>query len=992
MKNLKKIAALVVVLAMALSSVAFAAFSDVDATSSYAEAINVMSALGIINGYEDGTFGPEKTITRAEFTTMLVNAMGMDNVGAVNTQFSDVTSNHWASGYISAGVAQGFINGYDATTFGPDDEVTYEQAVKMLICAVGYTPKFQIVKKNADGTTTRELDPSAYPSAYLAEANTAGVTAGVNQKVGDKASRQVVAKLVYNTLTTKMMEQTSFGSDPEWSVPTNNYKTLLTDYLGVDKVEATVAAVSFDPTTAKKVTIDPTKVVEAYEEEDYYNYYGTTAQTLKTVNALYDETKVAPNDNKGYSCVMYLDNKADDATVLAMFPKTGRNVTLTLTKEQFAQQPSTNGTAKLSYYKNNDNDSSTMTAKLQVPSGADTATFKVYENKSTSDITTSFFTEFAQCDNSKYTAVELIDNDNDGDYDIAFATTYKSMVVGEINTRTYKITQDGESNGLQKSVTLDPESDDTVYEIVDANGNVVAFEDIVAGDILNVFESTDGTYKHLKIMVTKDTISGTVNAYDNSEGKYSIGGTYYKNLASLDIGDAGTFYVDAYGVILKAELDASSRTFGYVFNAAVDTADFEDEAALVILDQTGKFVTYYFAKNNAIDKAPYTKDSLLDSARASGLITAVDALKGQIVAYEVNGSGEITDVYTEKGTNGIEALNNAKYSVKDYSTTGTNYKGSTQAIAGGFITEEVPMWACKTATASSTKTDYSIAYSSAFADAETYKVKAIIDTVNNNNIVAAVVYEMTALADPETPVMYVTGVGSSKTEDGDNATTLTGMVNGEEATIMVTDDTDIYRTNKSTVYARASLAKGDVVQYTGADVASGVTVIITAAELASPSTIVSSTYALQGEKKSKYLGLTYDDDNDTTTPEVASDNNGWLYAKKVAKYKNNVVTWADGSDNTLRVAITVPSMLYRPTTKKVYANEDIDASIVETNENYIGEVAGTPTDLDSNGTISDAEKEAAKAAANNDDYLVVYEYDGTILAAIIVDVDGDTEF
>ncbi|MBQ4110576.1 MAG: S-layer homology domain-containing protein [Clostridia bacterium] len=989
MKNLKKIAALVVVLAMALSSVAFAAFSDVDATSSYAEAINVMSALGIINGYEDGTFGPEKTITRAEFTTMLVNAMGMDNVGTVNTQFSDVTSNHWASGYISAGVAQGFINGYDATTFGPDDEVTYEQAVKMLICAVGYTPKFQIVKKNADGTTTRELDPSAYPSAYLAEANTAGVTAGVNQKVGDKASRQVVAKLVYNTLTTKMMEQTSFGSDPEWSVPTNNYKTLLTDYLGVDKVEATVAAVSFDPTTAKKVTIDPTKVVEAYEEEDYYNYYGTTAQTLKTVNALYDETKVAPNDNKGYSCVMYLDNKADDATVLAMFPKTGRNVTLTLTKDQFADQKlDSNGdiadTSKLSYYKNNDNDSSTLTAKLQKPSGTDTATFKVYENKSTSDITTSFFTEFAKCDNSDYTAVELIDNDNDGDYDIAFATTYKSMVVGEINTRTYKITQDGESNGLQKSVTLDPESDDTVYEIVDANGNVLAFEDIVAGDILNVFESTDGTYKHLKVMVTKDTISGTVNAYDKSEGKYSIGGTYYKNLASLDIGDAGTFYVDAYGVILKAELDASSRTFGYVFNAAVDTADFEDEAALVILDQTGKFVTYYFAKNNAIDKVAYTKDTLLDTTGSTTVVKGVlSGLVGEIVAYEVNGSGEITDIYTEAGTtqtvngapvkNGIETLNNGKYSVKDYSVSGTNYKGSTQAIAGGFITEEVPMWACKTATTSSTKTDYSIAYSSAFADAETYKVKAIIDTVNNNNIVAAIVYDMTALADPETPVMYVTGVGSSKTEDGDNATTLTGMVNGEEASIMVTDDTDIYRTDKVTKYARANLTKGDVVQYTGADVASGLTVVLTAAELADPAKIKSSDYAKQGEKKSDYLAY---QGSDLTKDEESA--NGWLYAEKVAKYKNNVVTWADSANNTLRVAITVPSMLYRPTANKVYATEDIDASILETNDSWI------------DTKVKDAS--GAEVLDGNDDYLVVYEYDGTILAAIIVDMTGDTEF
>ena len=61
MKNLKKIAALVIVLALALSTVSFA-FTDVAEDASYNEAVEVMADLGLLKGYEDGSFGPDKTI------------------------------------------------------------------------------------------------------------------------------------------------------------------------------------------------------------------------------------------------------------------------------------------------------------------------------------------------------------------------------------------------------------------------------------------------------------------------------------------------------------------------------------------------------------------------------------------------------------------------------------------------------------------------------------------------------------------------------------------------------------------------------------------------------------------------------------------------------------------------------------------------------------------------------------------------------------------
>ena len=76
-KNLKKVISSVAALTMVASSVAAFAvdFPDVESTASYAQAVQELSALDVISGYDDGTFGPDKLVTRAEITKMIVDAL-----------------------------------------------------------------------------------------------------------------------------------------------------------------------------------------------------------------------------------------------------------------------------------------------------------------------------------------------------------------------------------------------------------------------------------------------------------------------------------------------------------------------------------------------------------------------------------------------------------------------------------------------------------------------------------------------------------------------------------------------------------------------------------------------------------------------------------------------------------------------------------------------------------------------------------------------------
>jgi hypothetical protein len=80
---------------------------------------------GVISGYPDGTFKPNNTVTRAEFTVMLVKALNLET--RVGKTFSDINS-HWAKDSISTAAVHGIISGYDENTFGPNDLFTREQA------------------------------------------------------------------------------------------------------------------------------------------------------------------------------------------------------------------------------------------------------------------------------------------------------------------------------------------------------------------------------------------------------------------------------------------------------------------------------------------------------------------------------------------------------------------------------------------------------------------------------------------------------------------------------------------------------------------------------------------------------------------------------------------------------------------------------------------------------------------------------------------------
>lgn len=136
---MKKILSLFVCISIAVSMLALGAcaagFSDVANGKWYSEGIEYCASKGYISGYDDGTFRPDRNVTRAEMAAIMSKMMNL--TAKSNVSFSDVPSGKWFTEPIQKCIKAGLISGYGNGRFGPSDPVTREQAAVILSNAFG---------------------------------------------------------------------------------------------------------------------------------------------------------------------------------------------------------------------------------------------------------------------------------------------------------------------------------------------------------------------------------------------------------------------------------------------------------------------------------------------------------------------------------------------------------------------------------------------------------------------------------------------------------------------------------------------------------------------------------------------------------------------------------------------------------------------------------------------------------------------------------------
>ena len=461
---------------------AFTDSADIKAT----EAVNMLTALGVIDGYEDGSFRPNGTVTRAQMAKMIFVVWngGKSDAKAYQTMdsaFAD-TKDHWARGYIKYCQSLGIIAGQSATKFAPDQTVTAQEAAKMLLVTLGYdAQKAGLVGINWASKTNA-----------LADEN--GLLDDVNTSFTGPCPRQYAAQLIYNAIDTP----TVVWRDDAYTNVTllgDDNKTVGEKFMNLKKTTAVLEDVS---KTSGKETFELTLDKSTVDENKTTDDKGKALYNFTNVKKDYSDLK--------YQMVTVLYKNNDKSKVYGVY----------------ATKDNTQQTGILKNLKMDGNKAKLDDTKYDL---ADKNTVYVNgkswtENKKDSNNIKSFIDTYGNDSDTKYTnaaymqptEVKLLATDGSTDYSILNVKTFAVAKVTAVGSDYINVSFKKGDNTIASKSKL--ESDDwDWYDGVKKNDYVVL--------------TAAGNYGTGNGLVEKATVvTGKVNGTKSDDG-VAIDGEWY---------------------------------------------------------------------------------------------------------------------------------------------------------------------------------------------------------------------------------------------------------------------------------------------------------------------------------------------------------------------------------------------------------------------------------------------------------------------------------
>ena len=668
-KNLKKVISSIAAVAIIASSAsAFAIdFPDVDSSASYAGAVQTLVGLGIVNGDENGKFNPDNSVTRAEFAKMVVEAKMLDAT-STTTQFED-SQGHWAVGYIEAGVGDKFINGYSDTEFGPDDTVTYIQAVKMLVAAVGYG---DLAEKNG-----------GYPTGYRGYGKTLKISTGLTGVNDDTAlTRAQCAVLIDNALKAQLAlddyqpnlnGQLVAVPDIQGDETGETWESLLTYYHDAYVVKGRVTKTGKQDTALREKNAVSFSVEVAENFEDVK--YGNNAAKARPLSSVYVGSTDAANMMFEYvEAIIKADEASGEYELISIVPY-GKSEVVELAAEDFVDTYVA-ANKKLEVYKSKD---STSTDKYDL---ADTVELYVNGVEVKAGLTEDTpGTPATKGTYSKYIAenetgtVTLIDEtttgstSTDGKYEKIMVTKYDTYLVSNVQTTSEKARVYCDTARIEWTLQDVENGTKTVQFVKD--GKVIDYTELEENDVLTV--AYDVTAANLNASafidatVTSDVVTGVVSSKNNTDNTIVVDGTEYDLAGTLGtsdftIGRDYTLRLDAFGNVVAKEQGTTQRNIGIVVKSYVKTGD--DVATIRLINSNGEIVEYE-AKDateaNTIMSKIGAANKTANAASGEDVKKTAAALQDALIEYRIvngkirfeaqaNNVSSFDDTYRESGS------------------------------------------------------------------------------------------------------------------------------------------------------------------------------------------------------------------------------------------------------------------------------------------------------------------------------------------------------
>ncbi len=723
----------------------------------YEEAAELLGALGIMVGdAETGAFRPNDSIIRSEMSKVAVYSVGLEDIAKSSntpTRFPDVPAGHWANGAINVAEQQGMVIGDDVGTFRPDDPVLLQEAVTILVRAMGYEPAAE--------------DKGGYPTGYLYIASTNQLLRGLSGSATAPATRGDVAQLVFNALTVNLMEQVGFGTNVSYEVVD---KTLLYDKLNVEKGYGQITATGETALDGGSTT-DQNRVMI---EKSQFQKGDTNAGQFLGYNVLY---------------YARIDKTTDEKTLINIRPQQNKNKVIVANSDDIVSVTGESDAEKTFEYWANKTDRSAKT----VPIAADAV--YIYNGKYKVGVTNEDMKPSSG-------NVTLLDADTNGIYEIVFVNHFTNLVVDTVSSVTGRVT-DKYMNG---SLVFDPNNTEVIYSLV-KDGAEISLTDLQEWNVISYTISDDKLL--IKGYVSDAVVNGMVTE-SNAEG-YRIGSSteLYRKATSypneIQLRDKGNFYLDIENKIAAVDPNATvdqaqtqTRKYAYLIGAAMNDG-FDTTAQLKLFTATGETVVLNsIAKIRFNDKYSQEPASVVESLKTKGV--------GSIIVYETNNNNEITAIETAADNTATGAPNVGTFTL-NVKKDDLVYKSASGKLGSVGITDETIIFDIPIDAAMDSD-KFSIRNKSTLSNDATYDV-LVYDLQENYSAKVIVITSSTGITAPESPILVVDYISATQNADYEDTDRVYGWQGGKEVDFLATDKS-ILRKGMS---KDQPLAKGDIIQY-----------------------------------------------------------------------------------------------------------------------------------------------------------------------------------
>ncbi len=612
------------------------ALTDIDENTTVGKAVGELGKLGIINGYEDGTFRPDNTITRGEIAKIIITFMGQAEIAydTLPSGFADVDGvNHWAKKYVKLAADQKIVNGYPDGTFMADHPVKYTEIVKMLVCMLGYGRVAE----------SRTSEGSAWYAGYINVAAEEGIlkNAAVNA-VEDYASRGTVAILTYNCL-----DVVPAMIDASGNTIVGDGQTALEKFLGKSQITGVVTGISQTGLTTGNTGLDKREITVKTKDGEKMYQVPDGVDTMRLLGR-----KIKAYTQKGD------DGEIDEISRITVDNtesweyKPGMHIQ-TLREDRFA------------FYSSDDALTTVLFDDLSV----------IYNGKYDSTFT------LAEIEALNTGSIVFICHDGDGMAEVALVTVYETFVVNSAEKLKNPPRIYGKYGKGELLIPLEERNYHFSLTKADGTGEAKAVVDSLAEwNVISVLRSkeTASGQKVWKGVVSTATASGKIIEKDESSVKigdkvYTISNAFrqYEGAKpALNTGEIVTVYLDSNGEVAgaKAASEGESVYLAYIVNADQEQG-VDGKARVRFYGITGKTKeqTLFLARNGRVDGVAYNNAGKAITAlkEAAAIANAGKSAMGvisteysQLIRYSVNADGEINmiDTIMPSSTPGEEDL------------------------------------------------------------------------------------------------------------------------------------------------------------------------------------------------------------------------------------------------------------------------------------------------------------------------------------------------